>query len=138
MSRYEVTGTSQPGGRATLDLFGRALRVDAAADRDLVHPGPAELLGGALAACLLKNVERFSDMLPFEYDGARVHVAAERQDSPPRFTRFTYRLELVTHEPERRVELLHKNIRKYGTVSGTLGLAAEVVGELVVEESLDD
>lgn len=117
-------------------MFGRALRVDAAADRDLAHPGPAELLCGALAACLLKNVERFSQMLPFQYDGARVHVAAERQDSPPRFTRFTYRLELVTDEPERRVELLHKNVRKFGTVSGTLGLAAEVVGELIVVEAL--
>lgn len=138
MSDYEVTGTSQPGGQARIDVFGSTLRIDAAADRDLVHPGPAELLCGALAACLLKNVERFSQMLPFQYEGARVHVGAERQESPPRFTRFTYRLELVTDEPERRVALLHKNIRKYGTVTGTLGLAAEVVGALVVVESIDD
>ncbi len=137
MSSYEVTGTSQPGGQATLSVFGSPLSVDASSRRDLVQPGPAELLCAALAACLLKNVERFSTLLPFRYDAARVHVSAVRQDSPPRFTHFTYRLEIVTDEPERRVELFHKNIRKFGTVSGTLGLAAEVVGELVVMESFD-
>lgn len=137
MSQYEVIGTGQPGGAATIDVFGHGLRIDAGASRDLVHPGPAELLCAALAACVLKNVERFSHMLPFHYDGARVLVTAERQDNPPRFTRFTYRLELVTDEPARRVELLHKNIQKHGTVSGTLGLAAQIDGEIVVVEAIE-
>lgn len=127
---YEVSATSRPGGEAELDIFGQPIRFDAGAARDLRHPGPAELLCGALAACLLKNVERFSTMLPFEYTGARVRVEAERQDSPPRFTRFTYQLEIDTDEPPRRVELLHKNVRQFGTVSGTLAEAAEVDGAL--------
>lgn len=134
---YSVVGTSQPGGDAHLDVFGVSLSIDAGAQRDLVRPGPAELLCGALAACVLKNVERFSTTLPFAYQAARVTVQAERQDSPPRFTRFTYRLELVTDEPPRRLALLQRNIEKFGTVSGTLGLAAEVVGELVAVEALD-
>lgn len=117
-------------------MFGRDLRFDSGADRDQVHPGPAELLCAALAACILKNVERFSVLLPFRYSAARVRVEATRQDAPPRFTRFTYRLELVTDEPERRVDLLHRNVRQFGTVSGTLGLAAEVTGEVVAVESL--
>jgi uncharacterized OsmC-like protein len=137
MSDYQVKGTSRPGGEAQIDVFGSVLRVDAGAERDLIHPGPAELLCGALAACLLKNVERFSQMLPFRYEGARVQVTAERQERPPRFTRFTYHLEVVTDEPPRRVQLLHHNVRTYGTVSGTLGEVAEVVGELVAVGSLD-
>lgn len=112
MIDYTLTATSRPGGEA-------------------------ELLCGALAACLLKNVERFSQMLPFRYDGARVRVTAERQESPPRFTRFTYRLEVATDEPLRRVELLHQDVRKFGTVSGTLARVAEVEGERVAVESLD-
>ncbi|MCK6522835.1 OsmC family protein [Myxococcota bacterium] len=134
---YSVVGRSSPGGEAELDLFGVSLAIDAGAQRDLVRPGPAELLCGALAACLLKNVERFSTTLPFVYRAARVTVQAERQDSPPRFTRFTYRLELVTDEPERRVSLLQRNIERFGTVSGTLGQAAEVVGEVVAVEALN-
>ena len=47
-------------------------------------------------------------------------------------------LELVTDEPPRRLALLQRNIEKFGTVSGTLGLAAEVVGELVAVEALND
>lgn len=137
MSAYSVTAASAPGGEGHVDVFGRDLRFDAGAARDLVHPGPAELLCAALAACVLKNVERFSGLLPFRYEAARVRVEAERQDAPPRFTRFTWRLEIVTDEPASRVELLHKNIRQFGTVSGTLALAAEVVGEIVVVESLD-
>lgn len=65
-----------------------------------------------------------------------MRVEATRQDAPPRFTHFTYRLELVTDEPARRVELLHQNVRKFGTVSSTLGLAAEVTGEIVVVSQL--
>lgn len=137
MSDYEVTGVGRPGGEAEIDVFGSPLRIDAGATRDLVFPGPAELLCGALAACLLKNVERFSQMLPFRYHAARVRVMAERQESPPRFTHFTYRLEVVTDEPPRRVELLHHNVRKFGTVSGTLAEVADVVGELVAVESFD-
>ncbi len=137
MTTYTVTATSGPGGEGHVDVFGRDLRFDGGVERDLEHPGPAELLCAALAACLLKNVERFAGVLPFRYDAARVRVEAERQDAPPRFTRFTYRLELVTDEPPQRVELLHKNVRKYGTVSSTLGLAAEIVGEIVVVEALD-
>ena len=137
MSAYSVSATSRLGGEAEAIAFGQRIPFDARADRDLVHPGPAELLCAALAACLLKNVERFSQLLPFSYEAARVVVEAERQDKPPRFTRFTYRLEVVTHEPVRRVELLHKNVRRFGTVSGTLDLAAEVTGELLAVASID-
>lgn len=66
----------------------------------------------------------------------RRRAEAERQDRPPRFRRSHNRLELVTHEPPRRVELPHRNIRQLGTVSGTLGVAAAVEGEVVVVESI--
>jgi uncharacterized OsmC-like protein len=96
-------------------------------------PGPAELLAGAFAACLLKNVERFSEILPFRQSGAEVDVRVERQDAPPRFTRIAYELRVVTDEDERRVGLLHHNLRRYGTVFNTLAAACEVTGELIAE-----
>jgi uncharacterized OsmC-like protein len=49
-------------------------------------PGPADLLASAFAACLLKNTERASQLLPFQYDGAEVDVVVRRQDNPPKFT----------------------------------------------------
>lgn len=133
-----MSAKSSPGGEAHAIAFEQRIRFDASNGRDGVYPGPAELLCAALAACLLKNVERFSHMLPFQYEAARVTVEAERQDSPPRFTRFTYRLEVVSQEPSSRVDLLHRNIKKHGTVSSTLALAAELDGELVAVEALDE
>ena len=72
-------------------------------------------------------------MLPFEQHGASVRVTAERQQEPPRFTRIRYELTLVTDEPPRRVELLQRNLAKYGTVYNTLAATCEVSGELVAK-----
>ena len=96
-------------------------------------PWPAELLGAAFAACLLKNVERFSEILPFRQSGAFVRVELERQDSPPRFTRIRYELRVATDEDDRRVALLHRNLQKHGTVFNTLAATCEIEGELIAE-----
>ena len=98
-------------------------------------PGPAELLCSAFAACLLKNVERFSEMLPFDQRGASVQVSAERQQDPPRFTAIRYELRVLTDEPEQRVDLLQRNLVKYGTVFNTLAEVCEVSGTVVAERS---
>jgi uncharacterized OsmC-like protein len=84
-----------------------------------------------LAACILKNIERFSELLPLEYEVATVEVEAERQDSPPRMTRMRYRVEIVTDEAQSRIDLLHRNIRKHGTITNTLAAACELSGEIV-------
>jgi uncharacterized OsmC-like protein len=95
-------------------------------------PGPADLLGSAFAACLLKNLERSRAMLSFSYDRADVRVVVHRQDAPPRFTEISYELTIATDEPERRVELVHRNLQKYGTVYNTLAAVCHVHGEVVV------
>jgi hypothetical protein len=38
---------------------------------------------------------------------------------------------VVTDEPERRVELAHRNLRNYGTVYNTLAAVCDVHGEMV-------
>lgn len=129
---YEATGAITHGGAAALTASGETIPFaggPGAAD-DL--PGPAEFLCAALCACILKNIERLSQMLPFHYERASVKVVAERQDAPPRFVRMHYDIEIATAEPERRVELLHTNIRKFGTVTNTLASACPVDGTIRV------
>lgn len=131
---YRVQARSAPAGEAHVDAGTQTIAFDAswaAAPSGL--PGPADLLASAFAACLLKNVERAGRLLPFRYQAAHVEVHAERQDSPPRFTAITYRLRLATDEPQHRVELLHRNLRKYGTVYNTLAAGCEVRGDILVE-----
>ena len=54
-----------------------------------------------------------------------------RQDNPPQFTEIIYELRLVTDEPERRVEVLHRNLRRFGTVYHTLAAAGTIDGRIV-------
>lgn len=108
------------------------VEFDTSAGQSDLLPGPADLLTMAFAACVLKNVERFSHILPFRYEEASIEVTAERQEVPPKITRITYSLQLVTDETEHRVELLHRNIRRYGTIYNTLAGACDVSGNVRV------
>jgi uncharacterized OsmC-like protein len=91
---------------------------------------PAELLLGSLAACILKGAERVLPALGFGLRGMEVTLRATRQDSPPRIIAIDYEIAVDTDEPDRRIDLLHANIRKYGTVSNTLALALPVNGTI--------
>lgn len=130
-STYRVSGVSRPGGHGRIECNTTKVKVDTGSFSDGIRPGPAELLCAALAACLLRNVERYSEILPFRYEVASVTIEAERHDVPPAMTKMHYRLELVTDEPAHRVELLHHNIVKFGTITNTLAAAVELTGEVV-------
>jgi uncharacterized OsmC-like protein len=132
-TRYEVSARIVAPGRSEITARQSRIAFDSSPGMDDELPGPAELLASAFAACLLKNVERFSEILPFRQSGAWVRVAVERQNAPPRFSRLTYELHVATDEDARRVELLHRNLRSHGTVFNTLASACEVTGELVAE-----
>jgi uncharacterized OsmC-like protein len=128
---YRVHGVSRPGGHGRIRCNTTDVKADTGSISDGFRPGPAELLCASLAACLLKNIERYSELLPFEYQAATVEVEAERQDTPPKMTHMHYQIEIITDEPQARVELLHKNIRKYGTITNTLAEACVLTGEMV-------
>ena len=48
----------------------------------------------------------------------------------PDLQRMRYEVELVTEEPESRVELLHRNIQKFGTITNTLAKACDLSGTI--------
>jgi uncharacterized OsmC-like protein len=128
---YRVQGVSRPGGHSRIQCNDTDIKADTGSISDGYRPGPAELLCAALAACLLKNVERFAEILPFEYEVASVVVDAQRRDSPPAMTKMHYTLEVVSDEPPHRVELLHHNVLKFGTITNTLAAAVELTGVIV-------
>jgi len=75
-----------------------------------------------------KGAERVAPMIKFDLRGMEVRLHGVRQDSPPRMIRIDYEIIVDTEETDQRLELLHKNIRKYGTVSNTIAAAAELQG----------
>lgn len=104
------------------------LDTDLAGRRDAMNP--VELLLSALAACMLKGIERVTPMLKFKIEGAEVRLEAIRQDAPPKVTLIRYEIIVDSAETDRRLDLLHRNVLKYGTISNTLSAAVPLEGTL--------
>lgn len=103
--------------------------TDLAGRKDAFNP--AELLLAALSACIIKGAERVLPVLDFRLRGLEVRLHAVRQDSPPKIVSIDYVITVDTDETDHRLELLHTNIRKYGTISNTLALAVPIEGRIV-------
>lgn len=93
-------------------------------------PNPAELFLGAFAACILKNVERFSGMMHFTYSKATLEVNATRLENPPRMDDITYQLTIYSNDAKLNPTLLQKNIEKYGTIYNTVKLSCAISGTI--------
>lgn len=128
--RYNASSTTTGTGMSTIHTRQTAVPFDSSPHQGDELPGPADLLTAAFAACMIKNVERMSELLPFRFEQATVEVAAERQDSPPKITRVTYALTVVTDEPDHRVDLLHRNIQRHSTIFNTIAAACDVTGTI--------
>ncbi|PRD64873.1 OsmC family protein [Malikia granosa] len=92
---------------------------------------PAELLLAALSACMIKGIERVTPILKFQLRGVEVKVDGVRQDVPPRLESIRYEIIVDTDESDQRMNLLHENVKKYGTVFNTVAPGTELSGVLV-------
>ena len=89
---------------------------------------PAELFLASIAACMIKGIERMIPLLKFQLRGVEVKLHGVRRDSPPKMVSITYEMIVDTEEDDRRLALLHANVRKYGTISNTVAAAAKLEG----------
>lgn len=104
------------------------LDTDLAGNPDAFNP--AELLLAALSACIVKGIERVAPMLQFDLRGVEVRVDGVRQDVPPKMESITYEIIVDTDETDRRLELLHENVQKFGTVFNTVAPGTKLSGVL--------
>ncbi|HEV2516131.1 MAG TPA: OsmC family protein [Devosia sp.] len=105
-----------------------ALDTDIGGRDDAMNP--VELLLSALAACIIKGIERVAPMIHFSFEGVELELEAIRQDVPPQLLSIDYRLLVRTSETDQRLELLHTNVRKYGTIYNTLASSIELGGTI--------
>jgi uncharacterized OsmC-like protein len=130
MQTYQITAQRI----SSHESVARAKQGEILLDTDLVGRedafNPVELLLSALAACMLKGIERMIPLLSFQLDGAWVQLTATRQDAPPKLVSISYEITIDSHETDARLELLHRNILKYGTISNSLGSAVSIAGTL--------
>jgi uncharacterized OsmC-like protein len=97
-----------------------------------VTPGlnPVEMLMSAVAACMIKGIERVAPMINFTFTGASVELEAVRQDSPPKVESIRYVLTVATDETDERLALLHQNLMKFGTIYNTVAAGTDLAGEI--------
>ncbi len=110
-----------------------ALDTDMAGNSDAFNP--AELLLAALSACMIKGIERVTPILKFELRGVEVVVDGVRQDVPPKMESIRYRIVVDTDESDQRLNLLHENVKKYGTVFNTVSPGTDLQGVMVRKDS---
>ena len=79
---------------------------------------------------MIKGIERVAPILKFEFRGVQVKLHGVRQDKPPKMVEINYELIVDTEESDRRLELLHENVRKFGTISNTIATATKLEGQI--------
>ena len=114
------------GSLATTKQASITLDTDVSGRPDAFNP--AELLLAAVAACMIKGIERATPMLKFKLRGVEVKLHGVRQDSPPKMIAIDYEIIVDTDEEDRRLSLLHTNVRKFGTISNTVAEATKLNG----------
>ena len=130
MLEYHVTGRriDSHGSVASTKNAEIILDTDIGGRADAFNP--AELFLASIAACMIKGIERVTPMLKFDLRGVEVKLHGVRQDSPPRMISIDYELIVDTDETDQRLELLHTNVRRYGTISNTVALATNLEGKI--------
>ena len=130
MQTYSVAArrVDAHGSLATVKAAEIVLDTDLAGRADAFNP--AELLLAAVAACMIKSIERVTPRLQFDLRGVEVSLRAERQDSPPLIVSIDYEIVVDSDESDHRLELLHTNVRKFGTISNTVAKATRLEGRL--------
>jgi uncharacterized OsmC-like protein len=116
------------GSEATTKQASLTLDTDIQGRADAFNP--AELFLASIAACMIKGIERAAPMIHFNFTGVEIKLHGIRQDAPPMMLEVHYEIIVGTAEDDRRLELLHTNVRKYGTISNTVAKALKLEGTI--------
>ena len=131
MLEYRITARRRDAHGSEAMCKGARLELDTAPEGRADAFNPAELLLAAVAACMIKNIERVAPLLRLEIRGIEVSVHGVRQDSPPKLASLSYELIVDTDADDHKLELLHQNVRKYGTIYNTVAEAVHLEGRIV-------
>lgn len=125
---YTINAKSIAGKNASIAIKETTFNFGITKDTDQELASPAELFLSSFAACVLKNVERFSSFMKFEYDRAEITVSAIRLDKPPRMDELDFVLTIYSAQTDINMRLLQKNIEKFGTIYNTVKLVCKING----------
>ncbi|NJB71641.1 putative OsmC-like protein [Saonia flava] len=126
--RYFVNASSSSKNNASIAIKHTEIVFGTTPESQDTLANPAELFLGSFAACILKNVERFSTLMKFEYSNAEIRVSATRLEKPPRMDGIKYELIVYSTDNNLNMELLKKNIENFGTIFNTVKSSCTITG----------
>jgi uncharacterized OsmC-like protein len=132
LMKYEIKASSTSKNGANITVKENDIGFGITSETEAVLPNPAELFLSAFGACVLKNIERFSNLLKFTYAHADIIVTATRAKSPPRMTDIIFDLTIYSDDSDLNVNLLKKNIEKFGTIYNTVKLSCKITSSIRV------
>lgn len=125
---YHIKASSQSNQDAVIHIKASIIAFGTTPNSAESLPNPAELFLGSFASCALKNVERFSGILKFDYTNATIEVHATRLENPPRMDNINYHLTVHSSDENLNPDLLKKNIEKFGTIYNTVKMVCSISG----------
>jgi uncharacterized OsmC-like protein len=128
--KYSINASSSSKNNASINIKQTEISFGITPEAEDSLANPAELFLGSFSACILKNVERFSILMNFEYSNAEIRVNATRLEKPPRMDQISYELKIYSQDSNLNINLLQKNIEKHGTIFNTVQSSCAVIGEI--------
>lgn len=128
---YSIEAESIAGNEGTIAVKESKINFGTTPKTAETLPNPAELFLGAFASCILKNVERFSKLMPFSYEKTALKVKATRLEHPSRMEYLSYELLIYSQDEKLNLNLLKKNIEKFSTIYNTVKQSCSISGELI-------
>ena len=128
---YKVKGRVNKLSEGTIEI--ETNKISFGVTKKNALPSPVDLLVSAFAACCLKNIERFSEFMDFEYDRSEILVEATYQTKPPKIDEISFEIKVKTADKKINSDLLLRNIQKFGTIYNTLDPVCEINGTLSIE-----
>lgn len=129
---FKIEASSNPKEEGIIEITESNIAFGVTKQNNL--PTPADLLISSFAACCLKNVERFSEFMHYEYNSADISVKATRKEKPPMMEAISFTIRISTEDQSINTDLLLRNLQKYGTIYNTLKSVCKINGEIFIEK----
>jgi len=127
--RTELKWDGNVGSEAKVREF--SFRIDTNTDGNNTGPNPTEYLLAAIGGCLTVNWGRLIKKMRLKVDGMEITVSGWRDRKEPQLREITYRIRIVTDEPEKKILRAKELAEKYGTVFNTVG-AKKIKGKVEI------
>lgn len=131
MMTYEVSAKREDSSGSIVHSKQAELLIDTSMAGRLDALNPVELLLASLSACIIKGIERVAGTLGIEYESVDVTLVAHRPVDEARIDDIAYTVAVGTSADQAKLDLLHKNLMKFGTIYNTLKSGTKLSGVVV-------